>query len=262
MPKRKRYGTRRYRRRRKLRFKRHARKGKLKFRVRGGERPVNMLTKQPTMANRIVLRTAVFSDWQTIAFAGGGLQQWFAFNMLTCHQPLVSLPTAPVQTYQGLSDYLSPGDQTITHYSVTRILHSKIRIEINRCTTPVNSLKLVLLADPVVGGGSIKGAILNMLALESQPYCKSKMVMNNCVKSEVLSLSCSPRKLAGVSKAQFTQPGFYAASAVDPAISLWWVASFQPANGNAEATGTWTWRVRMDALVELTHQWSIPLSVN
>lgn len=264
MAKRRRVRRGRKRRGRRRLFRRRKRVGraKLKFRVKGGQRPVNMLMKQPTMANRIVLRTAVYSDWVTTPFGGLGASLHYTFNMLTAHQPLVNLPTAPAQTYQGLSTYLAAADQFLPHYGLVRILYNKITVEVNRATSPTNSLEVVLLADPVPDGSAITFGALSYTGLMSQPYAKSLMIQNDAVGGRKLTLACSPRKLAGISKPQFTQGGFYALAGVDPTVALYWNLWLKPVNSNAEPSGTWAFRVRMDALVELSRQWSMPLSVN
>lgn len=206
---------------------------------------------------RTVVRSTIQSDWAGFPAIGIAGVYSYRVKINSIWQPLVGFSAAPGITYTGLSTLMnSAGGFTNSIYRLARVTWSKITVEVNRATAPVNSIECAVYPNA-------DGALATTLPVQiaNMPNAVVRTYMNDSTAPTKLVRSIIPRKMLGLSREQYGDSGFYADDISDPVVVRQWVVSFKPCNGAAEAAGTYVHRVKLDALIELSDPWDANLNI-
>lgn len=206
---------------------------------------------------RAVIESSFTSDWLTFPMIAINGYYNTSVKLNSIYRPMFSLPGAPGFSFQGLSTVMSStGGEVNSVYQYARILYAKISVEIARATAPVNSFTCALFPD-------VDGNLGTTLPyqVENQPNSVVKVINNDATNPVVLNNQISPRKMLGLTKAQYSDLAYVGTDVADPAVLRSWVLSFQPVNKAAEAAGTYAFRVKITSLIELSTPWDSPILV-
>lgn len=204
---------------------------------------------------RKMVKSSCMSDWQTLAFAGGGACLVATVKANSIYRPIAGLPAAPLTTYNGLPALISSvagGVNSI--YKYARVHSTKLEVWVSRATAPVNSLRVGGYTHPIPGN---TGSVSSFPRLEQQKGMKVMTAMNNETKDVKYTLFCNVQKMMGLKSAEFYgDPTFGQQATVDPTNTLYYNLLFQPMLAAAEASAVWTYRVRLHATIELSDPWA------
>lgn len=248
MPRRTRYRKRkRGRRGRKRRLFRRRRRGGGKYGYKGHQ-ALKMLGSVSFFPRRQVVKGVIQSDWLGI---GGGAGAFTNYTLManTCLAPLLPV-TGELNSYQGLQALMSSvSTNRSSIYQYYRILHVKLTMEV-MCTNPTA-------AAPGLEFGLYPHSVVSPVAATAneagnRQYAKTSQCWLGASRPSRVTVSMSPRKFQGLTKATYGQDEYYGASANDPVNKIYNVVWYQSVPAGVLAGGTYAWRFRQVAMIELS----------
>lgn len=200
---------------------------------------------------RAVVKSSIQSDWQAMPPIAAGATYSFAVKLNSVYQPLVNTPVSTPFSYQGLATLMnSTHGFTDSIYHIAKVMWCKITLEMNRATNPVNSMEVALFPD--VDNTSV---ITSPFVISNMPNSVVRTYMNDSTHPLHMSRSVSVRKMIGLTKASYSDELFASTTTTDPTQTYPWVLAFRPLNSAAEAAGTYSFRVKLEALIQLNQPW-------